>query len=177
MFGFFGSLFVFFSGSRLGDNLNGRRILKVILRQDFESLGLEGDIVDVANGYARNYLIPKGIAVKSDNASLKALDMSKEKIMARHMKEKESAERVREKVSQIIVNLRRKAGEEDKLYGSVTSREIAQELEKEGIVVDRRKINLDETIRTLGEFEVSVKLHPEVIAKVKVVVDREEEKA
>ena len=161
----------------LGRDLNGRMAMKVILTQDFESLGFEGDIVDVANGYARNYLIPKGIAVKSDNASLKALDMSKEKIMARHMKEKESAERVREKVSQIIVNLRRKAGEEDKLYGSVTSREIAQELEKEGIVVDRRKINLDETIRTLGEFEASVKLHPEVIAKVKVVVDREEEKA
>jgi len=177
MFGFFGPLFVFFSGSRLGDNLNGRRILKVILRQDFESLGLEGDIVNVANGYARNYLIPKGIAIKPDNASLKALDMRKEKIMAKRMKDKESAERVREKVSQIIVNLRRKAGEEDKLYGSVTSREIAQELEKEGIVVDRRKINLDEAIRTLGEFEVSVKLHPEVIAKVKVVVGREEEKA
>jgi large subunit ribosomal protein L9 len=144
--------------------------------QEFESLGLEGDIVDVANGYARNYLIPKGIAVKSDNATLKTLETRKEKIMVRRMKDKKSAEQVGEKISQMIVNLRRKSGEEDRLYGSVTSRDIAQELEKGGVVIDRRKIVLEEAIRTLGEFEVSVKLYPEVIARLKVVVDKEEEK-
>ncbi len=144
--------------------------------QDFESLGLEGDIVDVANGYARNYLIPKGIAVRSDNATLKTLEVRKEKIMARRVKDKKSAEQVGEKISQMIVNLRRKSGEEDRLYGSVTSRDIAQELEKGGVVIDRRKIVLEEAIRTLGEFEVSVKLYPEVIARLKVVVDKEEEK-
>jgi large subunit ribosomal protein L9 len=145
--------------------------------QDFESLGLEGDIVDVANGYARNYLIPKGIAVRSDNATLKTLEMRKEKIMVRRMKNKKSAEQVGEKISQMIVNLRRKSGEEDRLYGSVTSRDIAQELEKGGVVIDRRKIVLEGAIRTLGEFEVSVKLYPEVIARLKVVVGKEEEKA
>ncbi|MEE8300528.1 MAG: 50S ribosomal protein L9 [Desulfatiglandales bacterium] len=150
--------------------------MKIILMQEFESLGLEGDIVDVANGYARNYLIPKGIAVKSDNATLKTLETRKEKIMVRRMKDKKSAEQVGEKISQMIVNLRRKSGEEDRLYGSVTSRDIAQELEKGGVVIDRRKIVLEEAIRTLGEFEVSVKLYPEVIARVKVVVDKEEEK-
>jgi len=150
--------------------------LKIILMQDFESLGLEGDIVDVANGYARNYLIPKGIAVRSDNATLKTLEVRKEKIMARRVKDKKSAEQVGEKISQMIVNLRRKSGEEDRLYGSVTSRDIAQELEKGGVVIDRRKIVLEEAIRTLGEFEVSVKLYPEVIARLKVVVDKEEEK-
>ncbi len=144
--------------------------------QEFESLGLEGDIVDVANGYARNYLIPKGIAVKSDNATLKTLETRKEKIMVRRMKDKKSAEQVGEKISQMIVNLRRKSGEEDRLYGSVTSRDIAQELEKGGVVIDRRKIVLEGAIRALGEFEVSVKLYPEVIARVKVVVDKEEEK-
>jgi large subunit ribosomal protein L9 len=144
--------------------------------QEFESLGLEGDIVDVANGYARNYLIPKGIAVKSDNATLKTLETRKEKIMVRRMKDKKSAEQVGEKISQMIVNLRRKSGEENRLYGSVTSRDIAQELEKGGVVIDRRKIVLEEAIRTLGEFEVSVKLYPEVIARLKVVVDKEEEK-
>ena len=143
--------------------------------QDFESLGLEGDIVDVANGYARNYLIPKGIAVRSDNATLKTLEVRKEKIMARRVKDKKSAEQVGEKISQMIVNLRRKSGEEDRLYGSVTSRDIAQELEKGGVVIDRRKIVLEGAIRTLGEFEVSVKLHPEVIARLKVVVGKEEE--
>lgn len=150
--------------------------MKIILMQDFESLGLEGDIVDVANGYARNYLIPKGIAVRSDNATLKTLEVRKEKIMARRVKDKKSAEQVGEKISQMIVNLRRKSGEEDRLYGSVTSRDIAQELEKGGVVIDRRKIVLEEAIRTLGEFEVSVKLYPEVIARLKVVVDKEEEK-
>ncbi len=144
--------------------------------QEFESLGLEGDIVDVANGYARNYLIPKGIAVKSDNATLKTLETRKEKIMVRRMKDKKSAEQVGEKISQMIVNLRRKSGEEDRLYGSVTSRDIAQELEKGGVVIDRRKIVLEGAIRALGEFEVSVKLYPEVIARLKVVVDKEEEK-
>lgn len=143
--------------------------------QDFESLGLEGDIVDVANGYARNYLIPKGIAVRSDNATLKTLETRKEKIMVRRMKDKKSAEQVGEKISQMIVNLRRKSGEEDRLYGSVTSRDIAQELEKGGVVIDRRKIVLEGAIRALGEFEVSVKLYPEVIARLKVVVDKEEE--
>lgn len=150
--------------------------MKIILMQDFESLGLEGDIVDVANGYARNYLIPKGIAVRSDNATLKTLETRKEKIMVRRVKDKKSAEQVGEKISQMIVNLRRKSGEEDRLYGSVTSRDIAQELEKGGVVIDRRKIVLEEAIRTLGEFEVSVKLYPEVIARLKVVVDKEEEK-
>ncbi len=150
--------------------------MKIILMQDFESLGLEGDIVDVANGYARNYLIPKGIAVRSDNATLKTLETRKEKIMVRRMKDKKSAEQVGEKISQMIVNLRRKSGEEDRLYGSVTSRDIAQELEKGGVVIDRRKIVLEEAIRTLGEFEVSVKLYQEVIARLKVVVDKEEEK-
>ncbi len=143
--------------------------------QDFESLGLEGDIVDVANGYARNYLIPKGIAGRSDNATLKTLELRKEKIMARRMNDKKSAEQVGEKISEMIVNLRRKSGEEDRLYGSVTSRDIAQELEKGGVAIDRRKIVLEGAIRTLGEFEVSVKLHPEVIARLKVVVGKEEE--
>jgi large subunit ribosomal protein L9 len=143
---------------------------------DFESLGLEGDIVDVANGYARNYLIPKGIAVRSDNATLKTLETRKEKIMVRRMKDKKSAEQVGEKISQMIVNLRRKSGEEDRLYGSVTSRDIAQELEKGGVVIDRRKIVLEGAIRTLGEFDVSVKLYPEVIARLKVVVGKEEKK-
>jgi len=145
--------------------------------QDFESLGFEGDIVDVATGYARNYLIPKGVAIEANKPNLKAMEMRKDKTMAKRIKDKETAERAKEKVSQVTVTIRRKASEEDKLYGSVTSRDIAQGLEKEGIIVDRRKIIIDEAIRTLGEFEVAIKLHPEVIAKIKVIVEREEEKA
>ncbi len=151
--------------------------MKIILMEDFESLGFEGDTVDVAKGYARNYLIPKGVAIEANNANLKALEMRKDKIMAKRMKDKEAAERVREKISQIIVTIRRKSGEERKLYGSVTSRDIAQELEREGIMIDRRKIIIDEAIRTLGEYGVPIRLHPEVMANIKVSVEIEEEKA
>jgi large subunit ribosomal protein L9 len=150
--------------------------MKVILMQDFESLGLEGDIVEVAKGYARNYLIPKGVVIEANNGNLKALDIRKEKIMAKRTKNKEAAERAKEKISQVTVTVRRKAGE-DKLYGSVTSRDIAQELEKVGVIVDRKKIIIDETIRSLGEFEVPIKLHQEVIATIKVIVEKEEEEA
>lgn len=151
--------------------------MKIILMKDFESLGFEGDTVDVAKGYARNYLIPKNVAVEANNANLKALEMRKGKIMAKRLKDKEAAEKIREKISQIIVTVRRKAGEESKLYGSVTSRDIAQELEREGVMVDKRKIIIEEAIRTLGEFEVPIKLYPEVMANIKVSVEKEEEKA
>ncbi|MFB0520621.1 MAG: 50S ribosomal protein L9 [Desulfatiglandales bacterium] len=149
--------------------------MKVILLQDFESLGFEGDIIDVAKGYARNYLIPKGIVIEANKGNLKALEMKKDKIMTTRMKDKEAAESAKEKISQVTVTVRRKAGEDDKLYGSVTSRDIAQELEKGGIVVDRRKIIVDEAIRTVGEFKVAIKLHPEVMTIITVVVEREEE--
>jgi len=151
--------------------------MKIILMQDFESLGFEGDIVDTAKGYARNYLIPKGAAIEANDANLKALEMRRGKITAKRMKDKEEAERAAEKISQITVTIIRKAGEEGRLYGSVTSRDIAQELERKGISVDRRKIIADEAIRALGEFDVGIKLHPEVMANIKVVVEKEEEKA
>jgi large subunit ribosomal protein L9 len=151
--------------------------MKIILMQDFKSLGFEGDIVDVAKGYARNYLIPKGVAIEASDANLKAREMRKGKITTKHMKDKEEAERVAEKISQITVTIMRKAGEENKLYGSVTSRDIAQELEREGIVVDKRKIIINEAIRTLGEPEVAIKLHPDVISTIRVVVEKEEEEA
>ncbi len=162
---------------RVGRGPNGRMGMKIILMQDFESLGFEGDIVDVARGYARNYLFPKGVAIEASNSNVKAMDMRKGKIVANRTKDKEAAERVREKISQVTITVRQKVGEEGRLYGSVTSRDIAQELESEGIVVDRRKIVIDETIRALGEFEVPIKLHPEVMAKIKVVVEGEEEEA
>lgn len=151
--------------------------MRIILKQDFESIGFEGDTVDVARGYARNYLIPKGIAAEATHANLKALEMRKDKIMARRMKDKEEAERVKEKISQVTIGIRQKAGAEGKLYGSVTTRDIAQGLEKEGVVVDRKKISMDEPIRALGEFDVAIRLYPEVMATIKVIVEQEEEKA
>ena len=149
--------------------------MKIILIQDFESLGLEGSIVNVANGYARNYLIPKGIAIEANHANLKALELKRGKITARHMKDKEDAERAKGKLLDLTITFQGKTSKEDKLFGSVTSRDIAGKLEQEGITVDRRRIIIEEPIRTLGEFEVPIKLHPEVIATIKVVVEREQE--
>jgi len=149
--------------------------MKVILMQDVESLGLEGDIVDVARGYARNYLVPEGISIEASNGNLKTLEARKEKIMAKRMKDKEAAERVREKISQVTVTIKGKAGGEGKLYGSVTSRDIAQKLENEDIIVDRKKIIIDEPIRTIGEFDVGIKLYPEVVAQIKVFVEKMQE--
>ena len=149
--------------------------MKIILQNDFESLGFEGDIVDVAKGYARNYLIPQGMAIEATKANLMAFEMRKGKIMEKRIKAKESAEEARERISGITVLIRQKSGEEGKLYGSVTTRDIAQGLEKEGVEIDRKKIVINESIRALGEFEVGIKLHPEVVAPLKVIVEQEEE--
>jgi large subunit ribosomal protein L9 len=148
--------------------------MKIILLQDLESLGYEGDTADVARGYARNYLIPKGLAIEASDANLKALEMKRKKILAKRAKDKEEAERLKEKLSDITLRMRVKAGEAGKLYGSVTSRDIAQQLEAQGVEVDRRKIVIDEAIRSLGEFQVPIKIHPEVVATITVIVEEEE---
>jgi large subunit ribosomal protein L9 len=148
--------------------------MRIILRQDMDSLGLEGDIVDVANGYARNYLIPKGIALVVNKQNIKLLETQRKKIEVKRLKAKEQAEKIKEKIAEMVVTISQKAGEEDKLYGSVTTMDIASRLEKQGIAIDRRKIALSKPIKTLGEFEVPVKLYPEVTGSIKVVVTPEE---
>ena len=150
--------------------------MKIILRQDVDELGLEGDIINVANGYGRNYLIPKGIALEATPQNRKALELQRKKIEVRRVKARGEAEKLKQKVEEIVITLSQKAGEEGKLYGSVTSMDIASDLEKKGIVIDRRKILLEKPIKTLGEFEVPVKIYPEVIAAIKVVVAPEEGK-
>jgi large subunit ribosomal protein L9 len=148
--------------------------MEVILRQDVDELGLEGDIVNVRKGYARNYLVPNGVALEATPQNMKALELQRKKIEANRLKGKQSAEKVKERLGEIVVNLSQKAGEEGKLYGSVTTMDIASDLETQGIEIDRRKIVLDKPIKTLGEYEVAVKIYPEVIGSVKVVVSAEE---
>jgi large subunit ribosomal protein L9 len=148
--------------------------MKIVLTQDRDTLGLEGDIVDVANGYARNYLIPKGIALEANKQNIKLMEMQKKKIEAKRFKAREDAEKVKEKMTDVVITISQKAGEENKLYGSVTSMDIASQLEKQGIAIDRRKIALDKPIKTLGEFDVPVKLYPEVTGSLRVVVIPEE---
>ena len=149
--------------------------MRIILKQDIHDLGLEGDIVDVARGYARNYLIPKGIALEATAQNIKLTEMQREKIEVKRLEAREEAEKIKESMSDIVITISQKVGEENKLYGSVTSMDIAAHLEKQGITIDRRKIVLDKPIKTVGEHEVPVKLYPEVTASIKVVVIPEEQ--
>ena len=149
--------------------------MRIILKQDIHDLGLEGDIVDVARGYARNYLIPKGIALEANAQNIKLTEMQRKKIEVKRLEAREEAEKVKEDMSGIVITISQKVGEENKLYGSVTSMDIAAHLEKQGITIDRRKIVLDKPIKTVGEHEVLVKLYPEVTASIKVIVIPEEQ--
>jgi len=144
--------------------------MKVVLTQDMESLGLGGEIVNVAKGYARNYLIPRGMALEATEQNIKLTERQRKNIEIKRIKAKEDALKVKERLSGISVTIAQKVGEEDKLYGSVTTMDIAEQLEKQGITVERRRMVLDKPIKTLGDFAVTVKLHPDVSASIKVVV-------
>ena len=144
--------------------------MKVILRQNVDALGLEGDTVYVAVGYARNYLIPKGLALEANEQNIKFIETQRKKIELRRIKDKEDAEKIRERIAEVAITISQKVGEEEKLYGSVTSMDIASRLEEQGISIERRKIGLDKPIKNLGEFKIPIKLHPQVTAFIKVSV-------
>ena len=144
--------------------------MKVILKDDRDDLGFAGDIVDVAKGYGRNYLIPKGIALEATNQNIKLMETQRKKIEIKRLKAKEDAEKIKEKLDGIVVTISQKAGEEDKLYGSVTSMDIANHLENQGVIIDRKKILLEKPIKTLGEFDVPIKLYRGVRGGIKVMV-------
>ncbi|MCF8082002.1 MAG: 50S ribosomal protein L9 [Deltaproteobacteria bacterium] len=148
--------------------------MEVILTQDFDELGLEGDVVNVAKGYGRNYLIPQGIAIEATPQNRKAMELKSKKIEVRRLKVKADAETLKERMESLVVSLSQKAGEEGKLYGSVTSMDIASALENQGISIDKRKIVLEKPIKTLGEFDIPVKIYPEVTANLRVTVNPEE---
>ena len=148
--------------------------MKIILKENMDTLGLAGDVVDVAKGYARNYLIPKGMALEANARNIKLFETQKKKIEVKRLKVKEDAEQIKERLTGVTITISQKVGEEEKLYGSVTSMDIAAQLEQQGIVIDRKKISLDKPIKTLGEFEVPIKLYPKVLGTIKVVVVPEE---
>lgn len=147
--------------------------MKLILRADVESLGRLGQIVTVKPGYGRNYLIPQGLAMPASEASLKQFELEKKKLQAKADKLRTGAADVAERVNNASITIAVRVGENDKLYGSVTSANIADALAEQGIEVDRRKIVLADPIRALGQFEVEIKLHPDVHAAIKLSVVRE----
>ncbi|VBB42087.1 50S ribosomal protein L9 [uncultured Desulfatiglans sp.] len=148
--------------------------MKVILRQDLDELGLEGDVVDVAKGYVRNYLVPRGIAVLATSQNIKAFELQKKKIELRRLRAKEEAVQLKERLEGMGLSFAQKAGEEGKLYGSVTAMDIAEELEKKGFVVDRRKILLDKPIKSVGDYKVPVRIYPGVTGMLQLSVASEE---
>ena len=144
--------------------------MKLILREDVENLGKGGELVEVKPGYGRNYLLPRGLAVLANPKNVKELEHQKAVAQAKAAKLKASAEAVAKRLSDTPVTLKRKVGEQDKLYGSVTAMDVAAALAARGLDIDRRTIDLPEPIKTLGDFDVSVKLHSDVVGKVKVTV-------
>jgi len=132
--------------------------MKVILKQNVDSLGKAGDAVKVADGYARNYLIPKGLAVEASNWSLMALENEKKQIMKKMETEKKKAEVMIERLAGVTLSLTRRVGEQDKLFGSVTTKDIEKSLNELGIEIDRKMILLEEPIKTPGEFLAKIKL-------------------
>jgi len=149
--------------------------MQVILTQDVESLGLTGQVLEVARGYARNKLIPAKLAVEATPGNLKAFEKARAEFKVRSLKEKEQAKILAREIDEITVTIAKKAGEKDKLYGSVTSMDLAEALAEQGVEVDRRKIRLTEPIKSLGEHEVPVRLHQEVTGIFTVNVIRAED--
>ena len=144
--------------------------MKVILREDVEKLGKAGDVVKVADGFGRNYLIPRQLAVPADVRNLKALEHDRRVIEARAKKSRKSAESLATMLASVSLTIPAKAGEEGKLFGAITSRDIAEALEKAGVPVDRKNVLLLDPIKQLGDYKVKVKagtdLHPEVSVRV-----------
>lgn len=144
--------------------------MKVILKEDVPKLGKTGDIVTVSDGYGRNYLLPRGMAAPASSRSLKEVEHEKKVIQNRLERQRQESLELARRLETVTCTLARRVGEEDKLFGSVTARDIEGALQSHGILVDRRKILLEEPIKKLGEYTVPVKLHPEVTGMVKVNV-------
>jgi large subunit ribosomal protein L9 len=149
--------------------------MQVILRDDMDNLGKSGEVVNVKPGYARNFLLPRGHAIKATASDVKRVEHEKRVIAARTAKLSKEAQGEADRLSQVSVSIARAVGEEDKLYGSVTSRDIADALGEQGVKVDSKKLVLEEPIKTLGLTEVGVKLGRGVTAKIKVWVVKKEE--
>jgi large subunit ribosomal protein L9 len=149
--------------------------MEVILREDIEKLGGRGQIVKVADGYARNFLLPRRLAVPATDANRKIVEQERQAHLRREAKEKASAEELGRMLATVTLVMAQKAGEQDQLFGSVTPKDIAEALEKQNYHVDRRKILLEEPIKQLGEFKVPIRLHREVTVEITVQVVKEEE--
>lgn len=147
--------------------------MEIILREDIEKLGSRGDVVKVAAGYARNFLLPRRLAVEATGSNKKIVEQERQAHLRRDAKLVEESQQLAVLLNAVTLTIARKAGENDHLFGSVTTADIGDALAAQKFTVDRRKIHLDEPIRTLGEFKIPVRLHRDVTAEVSVQVTRE----
>jgi len=147
--------------------------MEVILKEDVSKLGSRGDVVKVAEGYGRNFLLPRKLAIEATAGNKQVIDQMRASALRRSAKEKEQAEELSKQFDGLTVSFQRRSGEQEQLFGSVTSGDIAEALEKKGFNLDRRKIQLHEPLKTIGEFMVPIKLHKEVTAHLKVVIEKE----
>jgi large subunit ribosomal protein L9 len=147
--------------------------MEVILKEDVAKLGNRGDVVKVAEGYGRNYLLPRKLAIEATIANKAVIDQMKAAAVRRTAKEKTEAEALAKQFEGLSVSFQRKSGENDQLFGSVTSSDIAEALEKKSFHIDRRKIQLHEPLKSVGEFDIPVKLHKDVTTHLKVVIQKE----
>jgi large subunit ribosomal protein L9 len=148
--------------------------MEVILREDVSNLGHRGDVVKVADGYGRNYLLPKKLAMEATAANKAVIEQMKSSAVRRSAKEKAEAEQLVAQLDSVALVFERRVGEGEHLFGSVTSADIAQGLSSKGFTIDRRKVQLDEPLKSTGEFLIPVRLHREVTAHIKVTVKPEE---
>jgi large subunit ribosomal protein L9 len=147
--------------------------MEVILREDIDNLGSRGQVVKVAPGYARNFLLPKRLAVQATEANKKIVEQERQAHLRKEAKAQGEAEDLGKLMSNVTVTIAQKAGENDQLFGSVTSKDIADALAAQNYTIDRRRIQLDDPIKQLGEYKVPVRLHREVTVEVTVVVSKE----
>ncbi len=149
--------------------------MEVILKEDVAKLGSRGDVVKVAEGYGRNYLLPRKLAIEATQGNRAVIEQMKAAAQRRSVRDQADAEGLAQQMKELTLVFHRKVGEKDHLFGSVTSQDIAEALEAKGFTVDRRKIHLDDPIKALGEFQVAIRLHKEVTASVKVAVEKQAE--
>jgi len=147
--------------------------MRIILLEDVDRLGKRGAVLNVADGYGRNFLIPRNLAAPATEANLKQIEAQSKKRQIVEAKEEKDAGQIKEEIEKLKISIPMKAGEEDVLFGSVTSASIANELEKQGYSIDKRKIELDEPIKRLGDYQVPVRLHKSVTAHVQLSVIKE----
>jgi large subunit ribosomal protein L9 len=149
--------------------------MEVILRETIDNLGRAGQVVKVADGYARNYLLPKKLAYLATPGNLKVIEAERQALLRKEARQKDDSEKLKQVLDAVEITIRRKVGEHDALYGSVTNSDVAEGLEKKGFHIEKRKIHMEDHIKTLGEFSIPIRLFKDVTAHVKLKVEAETE--